>query len=242
MESVKAVRLAINIDHVATVRNARGTEYPDPLHLAVLALNAGADGIVAHLREDRRHIRERDVRLLRATAPYFGLEFALDPAIIALALEVRPNLAMFVPERREELTTESGLDVVANFDAVTRAVATMQEAGIPASLFVDPVEQQLTAAAETGAQFVELHTGAYADATTERDIASELDRLRFGARRAAGLGLRVNAGHGLRPDNVGAITDIKEIEELSIGHCIVARALSLGMEGAVREMRAAMTR
>ncbi|MDH3590689.1 MAG: pyridoxine 5'-phosphate synthase [Planctomycetota bacterium] len=237
---MKPVRLAINVDHVATVRNARGTPYPDPAHLAVLALNAGADGIVAHLREDRRHINERDVEMLRALAPHFGFEFALEPGIVAFAEAVRPDLAMLVPERREEITTESGIDVLANSDAITVVSDRLQELGIPVSLFIDPIDEQLEAAAKTGAQYVELHTGPYAEATHEGDVARELERLRFAARRAAGLGLRVNAGHGLTTQNVGPIAAIPEVEELSIGHAIISRALSLGMEGAVCEMLDAM--
>jgi pyridoxine 5-phosphate synthase len=238
--AVEHVRLCVNIDHVATVRNARGTAYPDPVHVAVLALNAGADGIVAHLREDRRHIRERDVEVLRASVPYFGFEFALDDEIIAFADHIRPDLAMLVPERRQEVTTESGLDVVAEYDRVAPVVARLQEVGIPVSLFVDPDEKQIEAAARAGARFVELHTGPYSDATRRRDVAHELVRLREGASIAANLGLRVNAGHGLRTDNVGPVAAIPAVEELSIGHWLVARSLFIGMEQAVREMKEAM--
>jgi len=233
------VRLCVNVDHVATVRNARGTVYPDPVHAAVLALNAGADGIVAHLREDRRHIRERDVEILRATVPCFGLEFARAPDVVEFALEIEPDLAMLVPERREELTTEGGLDVAGELDAVAATVATFQEKGIPVSLFIEPDPAQLEAAARTGARFVELHTGRYAEATNEEAAAKELVALQKAAHAAVRLGLRVNAGHGLRVDNVGPVASIPEIEELSIGHAIIARALFIGMEGAVREMREA---
>ncbi len=237
---MERVRLCVNIDHVATVRNARGTVYPDPAHLAVLALNAGADGIVAHLREDRRHVVERDVRLLRSLCPYFGFEFAMADDIVSLARELRPDLAMLVPERREEVTTETGLDVVGERDRVAGVVAQLREDGISVSLFVDPVEAQLEAAAAVGAQFVELHTGPYSDAESEEATVDELQRLRVGAAFAERRGLRVNAGHGLRVDNVGAVAAIPQIEELSIGHAVVARALSLGIEGAVREMREAI--
>jgi pyridoxine 5-phosphate synthase len=239
---MERVRLAINVDHVATVRNARGTNYPDPVHLAVLALNAGADGIVAHLREDRRHIRERDIEILRATCPTLDLELAMWPEIMDFALEIEPDLATFVPERREELTTEGGLDVAGQLEKVTRVVQRFQEAGIPVSLFVDPELEQIDAAAKTGTRFIELHTGRYADAPDEPLAARELDKLRRAADRAGELSLRVNAGHGLRADNVGPVARIPQVEELSIGHAIVARALSIGIENAVLEMREAMDR
>ena len=237
---VNSVRLCVNVDHVATVRNARGTVYPDPVHAAVLALNAGAHGIVAHLREDRRHIRERDVEILRATVGYFGLEFARAPDIVAFALEIEPDLAMLVPERREELTTEGGLDVVAEFDGICETVAALQEKGIPVSLFIDAEQAQIDAAARTGARFVELHTGHYADATSEQSEARALEKLRVGAHESAKRGLRVNAGHGLRVDNVGPVAAIPEVEELSIGHAIVARSIMVGIEAAVSEMQEAI--
>jgi len=234
------VRLCVNVDHVATVRNARGTTYPDPVHAAVLAMNAGADGIVAHVREDRRHVRERDLEILRATVPVLGFELALASDLVAFGLRLRPDLAMLVPERREEVTTESGLDVAGDLARVAPVVDRFQEQGIPVSLFVDPVEEQLDAAAKSGARFVELHTGPYADATSEEDEAREFERLRAAAAAAAGLGLRVNAGHGLRTDNVGPVAALPEVEELSIGHFIVARAVLVGIERAVREMREAI--
>lgn len=237
---MNAVRLCVNIDHVATVRNARGTTYPDPVHLAVHALNAGADGIVAHLREDRRHVIERDIPLLRAVSPYFGFEFAMAEDIIELAAQIRPDLAMLVPERREEVTTECGLDVVAERERVAAVVARLQEDGIPVSLFLDPEEAQLEASAAVGARFVELHTGPYADAESEEEASRELQRLRGGAALAERLGLRVNAGHGLTAHNAGPVAAIPQVEELSIGHAIVSRALQLGMEGAVHEMKEAI--
>jgi pyridoxine 5-phosphate synthase len=240
MSRMKRVRLCVNVDHVATVRNARGTDYPDPVHLAVLALNAGADGIVAHLREDRRHIVERDVEVLRAAAPYFGFEFAMAPDVIELGLRARPDLAMLVPERRAEITTEHGLDVASAFDAVTETVTRFQEVGIPMSLFIDPDEAQVEAAARTGARYVELHTGPYSDSATEEEAAGELERLAAAAALAEHHGLRVNAGHGLRTDNVRAVAAIPQVEELSIGHFLVSRALYVGMERAVREMREAI--
>lgn len=234
---VEPVRLSVNVDHVATVRNARGTDYPDPVHAAVLAENAGCDGIVAHLREDRRHIRERDVEILRATVRRLDLEMARAPDIIAFALKIQPDLASLVPERREEITTEGGLDVVADPDATTAAVAYLREAQLNVCLFIDPSEAQVRAAAATGAGCVELHTGSYAEAPDPR---RQLELIAASAKLAAELGLEVHAGHGLRVDNVGAIAALPEISELSIGHSIVARALQLGFEGAVREMREAV--
>ncbi len=234
------VRLCINVDHVATVRNARGTNYPDPVHLAVLALNAGADGIVAHLREDRRHIRERDVELLRPLVGHFGLELAMWDEIMDFAERIKPDLAMFVPEKRKELTTEGGLDVAGQLDKVTSVVQRFQEQSISVSLFIDPEIEQVEASAESGAQVVELHTGCYADATSSSVEARELEALRVAAARAGEIGLRVHAGHGLRVDNVRPVASIPEVEELSIGHAIISRSLSLGMGAAVREMRKAL--
>jgi pyridoxine 5-phosphate synthase len=234
------IRLSVNVDHVATLRNARGGVCPDPVHLAVLALNAGADGIVVHLREDRRHIRERDVEILRATVPRLDLELSRARDVVEFALQVQPDLATLVPERREELTTEGGLDVAADPDRVTGTVQLLQESGIPVSLFVDPEPEQIEAAARTGTRYVELHTGRYADAADEETCGRELEALRAAAAQAARLGLRVNAGHGLTVANVGPIAIIPEVEELSIGHALVARALHVGMEAAVREMREAI--
>ena len=234
------VRLAINVDHVATVRNARGTNYPDPVHLAVLALNAGAHGIVAHLREDRRHIRERDVELLRATCPVLDLEIAMWEEGLDFAEGVQPDLITFVPEKREELTTEGGLDVIAHQARVTDVVTRFMEAGIEVSLFLDPEREQIEAAAEAGARFVELHTGRYADAPKDGAAARELEVLRRAAAVAGELGLRVNAGHGLTARNVGPVVGIAEVEELSVGHAIIARCISIGMQAAVREMREAI--
>jgi pyridoxine 5-phosphate synthase len=234
------VRLSINVDHVATVRNARGGTHPDPVHVAVLALNAGADAITVHLREDRRHIRERDVELLRPLVRRLNLECARAPEIVEFGLGIRPDLVTLVPERREELTTEGGLDVVSDPEGVAATVKTFQEAGIPVSLFVDPETAQVEAAAATGAHYVELHTGRYADAPDEATVGIELEALRRNAQEAARLGLRVNAGHGLRTDNVGPVSAIPAVEELSIGHFIMGRALQIGVEAAVAEMREAM--
>ena len=227
------VRLSVNVDHVATLRNARGTSYPDPVHLAVHALNAGADGITVHLREDRRHIRERDVGLLRPIVPLLTLEMAAREEMFECAKQVRPDLVTLVPERREEITTEGGLNVAGDVEDVTRSVGLLREVGIDVCLFVDPEIEQIQAAAETGASTVELHTGRFAEA---QDAAAELAALAHAAEIAAGLGLRVHAGHGLRVDNAGAVAALPQVAELSIGHSIVARALQLGFEGAVREM------
>ena len=233
-------RLSINVDHVATVRNARGGAHPDPVHVAVLALNAGADAITVHLREDRRHIRERDVVVLRAIVRRLNFECARAPEIIDFALRIRPDLVTLVPEKREELTTEGGLDVVADPEGVASTVKTLQEAGIPVSLFIDPETEQVAAASAAGARYVELHTGRYSDAPDEATEDTELDALMRAAHEADRLGLRVNAGHGLRTDNVGPVSAIPQVEELSIGHFIIGRALQIGVEAAVVEMREAM--
>ncbi len=231
--------LGVNIDHVATVRQARRTVEPDPIAAAVLAELGGADGITAHLREDRRHIQERDIRLLRQTVrTHLNLEMAATPEMMAIALDVRPDYVTLVPERREEVTTEGGLDVVAGGDRLRAAVAQLQEAGIPVSLFVDADAKQLEAAAATGARFVELHTGTYANARTAAERCRELAVLQEGAAQALALGLRVNAGHGLTYGNVQPIARIPGMEELNIGHSIVSRAVLVGLERAVREMKA----
>ena len=237
---MKRVRLSINVDHVATVRNARGTVYPDPVHAAVLAEKAGADGITIHLREDRRHIRERDAEILRATTERLNLELARSAEMIEFAQQLQPDLATLVPERREELTTEGGLNVAGDVDGVTQTVQVLQEKGIAVSLFIDPETAQIDATAATGARFVELHTGRYADAPSEERIEIELVALRKAAAYAAQAGLRVNAGHGLRLQNVRPVVSIAEIEELSIGHAIVARSIYVGMEAAVKEMLEAL--
>lgn len=226
------VRLSVNVDHVATLRNARGTTYPDPVHLAVHALNAGADGITVHLREDRRHIRERDVEALRPVVPCLTLEMAARDEMIEIAKRVRPDLVTLVPERREELTTEGGLDP----KTVEAAVVALREAGLQVCLFVDPVEEFIRAAHDVGAPCVELHTGRYAEKAADAELAA----LAHAARLAENLGLEVHAGHGLTAANAGAVAMLPEVVELSIGHSIVARALQLGFEGAVAEMREAI--
>jgi len=233
--------LGVNIDHVATLRQARRVTYPDPVEAARFAERGGADGITVHLREDRRHINDRDVERLRhAVGSKLNLEMAATAEMRAKAVALRPDDACIVPERREEVTTEGGLDAASQCPALRDLVSALQGAGIRVSLFIDPDPRQIRAAAESGATVVELHTGAYAEARDPYRLESELTRLRSAARLASAAGLQVNAGHGLRLDNVKPVAAIPEIVELNIGHSIVARAVFVGMEGAVREMRAAL--
>jgi pyridoxine 5-phosphate synthase len=234
------ILLGVNVDHVATVRQARGTRYPDPVAAALVAEQAGADSITIHLREDRRHIQERDLDLLTAmTQSRINLEMAVTEPMLALAERARSADCCFVPERREELTTEGGLDVAAERERIAAACRRLHEQGIRVSLFVDPDERQLAASAAAGATVVELHTGSYA-AAEPAAAAAELARLQAAARRAAALGLRVHAGHGLNYHNVGPIAAIREIVELNIGHAIVAQALFDGFALAVSKMKALM--
>ncbi len=235
--------LSVNIDHVATLRQARREVEPDPVHAAVAAELGGADGITVHLREDRRHIQDRDVRLLRETVKVeLNLEMAATEEMVRFACEVRPDLITLVPERRQELTTEGGLDVVRGIAGLTRVVATLRSAGIPVSLFVDAEPAQLEAAARTGAEFVELHTGRYCQQRREAEAEREAEAIRRGAAAARAAGLRVNAGHGLTYRNVWRIAAIPEIETFAIGHSIVARAVLVGLTEAVREMKALIAR
>lgn len=230
-------RLSVNVDHVATVRQARRGLEPDPVAAALLAELAGAHGIIVHLREDRRHIQDRDLKLLRQTLKtHLNLEMAAVEEIIGIALEVRPDMVTFVPERREELTTEGGLQVVGQASHLREVTRRIREAGIRVSFFVDPEEQSIGAASECGAQVVELHTGKYAEAESRAAREKELERIRDAAKVAAKLQLEVHAGHGLDYRNIMPLTQVKEIEEFSIGHSIVARAVLVGMERAVREM------
>ena len=230
--------LGVNIDHIANVREARRTVEPDPVPMALLAELGGADGITVHLREDRRHIQDRDVTLLRQTVrSRLNLEMAATAEMVAIALEVKPDMVTLVPERREEVTTEGGLDVAGQRSQLSAVVEQLQSNGIPVSLFVDPDAEQLQACRESGARWVELHTGAYAEAAwTEQ--TQELARIIEGCATARSLGLRVNAGHGLTYQNVEPIAAIEGMEELNIGHTIVARALVVGLEQAVRDMKA----
>ena len=233
--------LGVNVDHVATLRQARGTEYPDPVAAALRAEQAGADSITVHLREDRRHIQDADLPALQtAMATHMNLEMAVTDEMVAIAVEVGPQDCCLVPEKRQELTTEGGLDVAGQSDRVAAAVRALAAAGIRVSLFVDPEPRQLDAAVAVGAPVVELHTGAYADADeTERD--AELTRVVEAARYGDELGLTVHAGHGLNYDNVEPVAAIPEIVELNIGHAIVARAVLDGIDVAVAEMKRLMT-
>ena len=235
------IHLGVNVDHVATIRQARGTRYPDPVTAALLAEQAGADSITIHVREDRRHIQERDLEILaRVLLTRVNLEMAVTDSMLAIATRVRPADCCLVPERREELTTEGGLDVAGQRAKVGAAVAALGAAGIRVSLFVDPDFEQLEASAAVGAPVVELHTGAYADATASEARARELARIETASRHAEKLGLTVHAGHGLHYHNVTAIAAIPEIVELNIGHAIVARALFEGMHVAVATMKRLM--
>ncbi len=230
-------RLGVNIDHVATVRQARGVQYPDPVAAAVIVEMAGADGIVCHLREDRRHIQDRDLRLLRETVQtQLNLEMAATEEMIRIALNTKPDIVTLVPERREELTTEGGLDVLKNHRALKKSIQRLQRGGISVSLFVDPNKEQIRAAEEVGANTIEIHTGHYCNARTHALQDEELKRILDAVAEASHRNLRIAAGHGLNYVNVKRIAEIKEIEELNIGHSIIARAVLVGLDQAVREM------
>jgi pyridoxine 5-phosphate synthase len=236
------LRLGVNVDHVATVRQARRVEVPDPVEAALLAERAGADGITVHLREDRRHIQERDVELMRRRlGTKLNLEMAATPAMVAFAEKLRPHDACLVPEKREELTTEGGLDVMANRQKIREAVKRLQDRGVVVSLFIDPERTQIEASKEAGAQAVEIHTGTYCNAA-ETDRERERRAVATAAALAQSLGLEVHAGHGLNYDNVLPIANIPEIVELNIGHSIIARAVIVGIEQAVREMKQLLAR
>jgi len=231
--------LAVNVDHVATVRQARLTIEPDPVQAALLAERAGCHGIIVHLREDRRHIQDHDVKRLRSSlSTKLNLEMAAVPEMIRIARRVRPDMACLVPEKRAELTTEGGLDVAGHPRSIAKAVRELQRAGIVVSLFIDPNRTQIQAARDTGAEFIEIHTGCYADATTQRRQDSEFKKIVAAIEYAVSLGLQVNAGHGLTYQNIQRLVPIKEIHEFSIGHSIIARAVIVGIEQAVREMLA----
>ena len=235
-------KLGVNIDHVATLRQARREFDPDPIAAARCCERAGAEGIVAHLREDRRHIQEKDIRALRKiVATRLNLEMSLDERILAIACSVRPDVATIVPEKRAEITTEGGLDVVKHFRRVKEAAAVLGKSGIEVSLFIDPTAAQILKTKESGVDLVELHTGAYALARTKRQVLRELTTLKEMTAFARGLGMKVNAGHGLKYDNVRAIARIPGIAELNIGHSIIARAVFVGLEQAVREMKQIVT-
>jgi pyridoxine 5-phosphate synthase len=238
--SISNIELGINIDHVATVRQARRAPYPDPVHAALLAEQAGADNITLHLREDRRHIQDRDVHALRPLLQTrMNLEMGLTNEMVEIALGVRPQDCCLVPEKREEITTEGGLEVAADVERVAAGVKKLSAAGIRVALFIAPDLAQIEAAKRSGAPVIELHTGTYAEATGSAQ-ARELERLSTAAKRAASLGLEVHAGHGLTYNNVGPVAAISEIVELNIGHCIIARAIFTGLEAAVKDMKALM--
>jgi pyridoxine 5-phosphate synthase len=230
-------RLGVNIDHVATIRQARGGAEPDPVAAAAIAELAGADGITIHLREDRRHIQDRDLRVLRQTVTSrLNLEMAATAEMVAIALEVRPDMCTLVPEKRQELTTEGGLDVRINLATVTEAVRRLQDGELVVSLFVDPDSDQIKAAAKSGADFVEIHTGAFAEAANWQEAEEELRKIENAVRLARKLELGVNAGHGLNYLNIKRLTAIGGIEEFNIGHSIISRAVLVGLERAVRDM------
>jgi pyridoxine 5-phosphate synthase len=230
-------RLAVNVDHVANIRQARGIDIPDPIAAAMLAELGGARGIVVHLREDRRHIQDSDVEVLRRTVKTkLNLEMAATPEMIDIARRIRPDLVTLVPEKREELTTEGGLDVKGTSGDLERKIADIRDAGIEVSTFIDPDITQIKAALEAGAQIVEIHTGAYASAKDDEASEIEAEKVAKAATFASKGGLKVSAGHGLNYRNVVPIAEIREIEEMSIGHSIVARAIMVGMAQAVREM------
>ncbi|OHU86610.1 MULTISPECIES: pyridoxine 5'-phosphate synthase [Pseudoalteromonas] len=238
---MKDILLGVNVDHIATLRQARGTSYPDPAHAASVAEHAGADGITIHLREDRRHIQDRDVYVMAKTIQTrMNLEIAVTDEMLKIAQEVKPEYVCLVPEKREELTTEGGLDVLGNQQEITDAVKVLADAGIKVSLFIDADKAQIDAAKATGAPYIEIHTGAYADAHNDQEQAAELERIREGVKYAHGLGIIVNAGHGLHYHNVKPIAQMSEIYELNIGHAIVARAAIDGLEKAVRDMKRLM--
>jgi len=231
-------KLGVNIDHVATVRQARRTYEPDPVWAAAEAELGGADQITVHLREDRRHIQERDIEiLLKTVQTRVNMEMAVASDVLAFALKHRPQCVCLVPERREEVTTEGGLDVAGHFATVRDTTQKLKDVGIEVSLFIDPDARQIEAAAKTGAPFIEIHTGTYANARAEADVEKTLKQIEVGARLAQSLKLRVNAGHGLNYRNVVPVAQIPGMEELNIGHAIIARAIFTGMRQAVREMK-----
>ncbi|PLR36764.1 pyridoxine 5'-phosphate synthase [Chimaeribacter californicus] len=233
--------LGVNIDHIATVRNARGTIYPDPVQAAFVSEQAGADGITVHLREDRRHITDRDVRILRQTIQTrMNLEMAVTDEMIAIACELKPHFCCLVPEKRQEVTTEGGLDVAGQIDKMSVAVECLNQAGILVSLFIDADLRQIDAAVAVGAPYIEIHTGAYAEAASPQAQLAELERIKRAAAYAAGKGLKVNAGHGLTYHNVQPIAAIPEMHELNIGHAIIGRAVISGLAEAVRDMKTLM--
>ncbi|MHC4247558.1 MAG: pyridoxine 5'-phosphate synthase [Planctomycetota bacterium] len=235
-------RLGVNIDHVATIREARKTVEPDPVWAAAIAELAGADQITCHLREDRRHVSDRDVEVLKRTVrSKLNLELAVAEEIVGIALRIKPDQATIVPEKREEVTTEGGLDAAGNIARVTEVTKALQDSGIIVSLFIDPEREQVEASRDAGAEAVEFHTGCYAEASGADDVKAELAKLCGAAERAREIGLHVHAGHGLTYLNVQPVAEIAGVEELNIGHSIIARAVLVGLDRAVREMKALIT-
>ncbi|HOP50953.1 MAG TPA: pyridoxine 5'-phosphate synthase [Ignavibacteriales bacterium] len=231
------MKLSINIDHIATLRNARRGKNPDPIQAAIIAELAGADGIVVHLREDRRHIHDRDVYFLREViTTKLDLEMAATSEIVKIACDVKPDLVTLVPEKREELTTEGGLNVIDNIDHLSNAIKELHSAGIPVSLFIEPENNQIEASLDVGADFIEIHTGKFANLLNEEEKLEELERIRLAAKYAKKYKLGVNAGHGLDYNNIKLFRELENIDEVSIGHSIIARAALVGLERAVKEM------
>lgn len=231
------MRFALNVDHIATLRNARGENQPDPVTAALIAEQAGVDGVVVHLREDRRHINERDVRLLRELiTTKLDLEMAPVEEIIKIACDIGPELATLVPEKRQELTTEGGINVIDNINVLKETIKTLHNSEIEVSLFIEPDIDQIDAAAEIDADFIEIHTGVFANALSEEEQFDELERIRIAAKHAKKLGLGINAGHGLNYQNIKIFRELTDIDEVSIGHAVIARAVVVGIKGAVQEM------
>jgi pyridoxine 5-phosphate synthase len=231
------MRFSLNVDHIATLRNVRGENLPDPVTVALIAEQAGVDGIVVHLREDRRHINERDVRLLRElVTTKLDLEMAATEEIIRIACDVGPELSTIVPEKRQELTTEGGINVIDNIDHLKRSIVELHNSEIEVSLFIEPDLDQINAAAEIESDFIEIHTGVFANALSEEEQFDELEKIRVAVKQAKKLGLGVNAGHGLNYQNIKIFRELNDIDEVSIGHAVIARAVVTGIESAVKEM------
>ena len=231
------MRFSLNVDHIATIRNVRGENLPDPVTVALIAEQAGVDGIVVHLREDRRHINERDVRLLRElVTTKLDLEMAATEEIIRISCDVGPELSTIVPEKRQELTTEGGINVIDNIDHLKRSIIELHNSEIEVSLFIEPDLDQINAAAEIESDFIEIHTGVFANALSEEEQFDELEKIRVAVKQAKKLGLGVNAGHGLNYQNIKIFRELTDIDEVSIGHAIIARAVITGIDSAVKEM------
>ncbi len=231
------MRFSLNVDHIATLRNVRGENLPDPVTVALIAEQAGADGIVVHLREDRRHIKERDVRLLRELiSTKLDLEMAATEEIIKIACDIGPELATIVPEKRQELTTEGGINVIDNIDLLKTSIIELHNSEIEVSLFIEPDLEQINAAAEIESDYIEIHTGVFANAVSEEEQFDELEKIRIAVKHAKKLGLGVNAGHGLNYQNIKIFRELADIDEVSIGHAVIARAVLVGINDAVKEM------